>query len=72
VQALNAGAQSYAATEAANALPLQTLLNLINAPTEALVGRPLIGNGTDGLPGSGANGTDGGLLFGNGAWGSRG
>ncbi len=69
VQALNAGAGLYASTEAANASPLQTLeqdlLNVINAPTEALLGRPLIGNGanstTPGVPGGA-----GGLLYGNG------
>jgi hypothetical protein len=49
VQLMNAGAGQYAAAEAANASPLQTvrqdLLNVVNAPTEALLGRPLIGNG---------------------------
>jgi hypothetical protein len=45
VQALNMGAGSYAAAEAANAGPMQQLLNAINAPTLALFGRPLIGNG---------------------------
>ena len=49
VQALNAGAGLYASTEAANASPLEILeqdvLNIINAPTLALFGRPLIGNG---------------------------
>jgi PE family len=48
VQLMNAGAGQYAAAEAANASPLQTvqqdLLNVVNAPTEALLGRPLIGN----------------------------
>src|SRR5271156_1792184 len=43
VQALTAGAGTYAATEAANANPLQTLeqdlLGAINAPTQALLGR---------------------------------
>ncbi len=45
-QALTAASGSYAATEAANeaanASPLQVLLNLINTPTQALTGRPLI------------------------------
>jgi PE family len=51
VRALNAGAGTYAGTEAANASPLQTLeqdvLGVINAPTEALLGRPLIGDGAN-------------------------
>jgi PE family len=53
VQLMNGGAAQYAASEAANASPLQPLLNAINAPTEALVGRPLIGNGVNGAPGTG-------------------
>ena len=53
------------------ALP-QQLLNLVNAPTEALLGRPLIGNGANGLPGSGANGGAGGILLGNGGNGGSG
>ncbi|OBA71880.1 hypothetical protein A5641_09970 [Mycobacterium sp. 1554424.7] len=48
VRALDAGAGAYAAAEAANASPLQTLeddiLGVINAPTNALLGRPLVGN----------------------------
>src|SRR5580692_1779886 len=52
VRAMGAGAASYASAEAANASPLQTLeqqaLNLINAPSQALLGRPLIGDGTNG------------------------
>uniref|UniRef100_UPI000AD4E6A3 PE family protein n=2 Tax=Mycobacterium tuberculosis TaxID=1773 RepID=UPI000AD4E6A3 len=55
VQALAAGAGSYAVAEAANASPLQTLeqglLGAINAPAAALSGRPFIGNGTNGAPG---------------------
>jgi PE family len=45
VQALTSGARMYAATEAANASPLQTLEQdvLINAPTNVVLGRPLIG-----------------------------
>ncbi|QUR68330.1 glycoside hydrolase family 64 protein [Mycobacterium spongiae] len=76
VQALNAGARSYAAAEAANASPLQTLeqhvLGVINAPTNALLGRPLIGNGTDGAPGTGQPGGPGGILWGNGGNGGSG
>ncbi|KZS64662.1 PE-PGRS family protein [Mycobacterium kansasii] len=70
VKALAAGAASYASAEAANVSPLQTLqqgaLNLVNAPTEALLGRPLIGDGANGAPGTGQAGGDGGILWGNG------
>lgn len=41
VQTLSAGAGAYANAEAANVQ--QSLLNAINAPTQALLGRPLIG-----------------------------
>lgn len=54
VHTLTAGAGSYMAAEAAAASPLQALqlelLNAINAPTLALLGRPLIGDGTDAAP----------------------
>ncbi|MCV7075739.1 PE family protein, partial [Mycobacterium szulgai] len=69
VLTLNAGAGSYLAAESTNAE--QNLLNLINAPTEFLVGRPLIGNGANGA-GPGDNGGDGGLLYGNGGNGAAG
>ena len=72
VQALTAGVGSYAAAEVANASPLQTLLDLLNAPTEALFGRPLIGNGANGAPGTGQNGAPGGFLVGNGGNGGSG
>ncbi len=60
VQALTAGAGSYVSAEAANvaaftANPAQTvgqdLTNLINAPSLALTGRPLIGNGANAAAG---------------------
>lgn len=35
---MTAGAGSYAAAEAANAGPLQSILDLINAPTLGLLG----------------------------------
>ncbi|OOK69234.1 PE family protein [Mycobacterium kansasii] len=38
VRTLNAGAGSYAAAEAANASPLQPVVDAINAPTQALLG----------------------------------
>ncbi|MCV7098844.1 PE family protein, partial [Mycobacterium palustre] len=73
VRALDASAGAYAATEAANANPLQTLqqgiLELINAPTNSVLGRPLIGNGANGTTnahGVGTAGGPGGLLYGNG------
>ena len=51
VQAVNASAGSYVAAESANAAALfqtaqQDLLGVMNAPTEALLGRPLIATGT--------------------------
>jgi PE family protein/PE_PGRS family protein len=76
VQALRGAGDAYAAAEAANASPLQTLeqdvLGLINAPTNAMLHRPLIGNGTDGAPGTGQDGGPGGLLAGNGGNGGSG
>ena len=75
VQLLNAGAARYAGAEAANAKPLQAvgndLLKVVNAPTEALAGRPLIGNGANGAT-AGADGQDGGILWGNGGNGADG
>ena len=54
---MSVGAGAYAATEASNASPLQTLeqdvLAVINAPTETFLGRPLIGDGTNAAVGSG-------------------
>lgn len=61
VQALTGAGGSYALTEAANVQ--QNLLNAINAPTQALLGRPLIGDGAVGTASS-PDGQDGGLLFG--------
>ncbi|POY04408.1 PE-PGRS family protein, partial [Mycobacterium kansasii] len=72
VAGLTAGAGAYAATEAASTSPLGQLLGLINAPTQALLGRPLIGNGTNGADGTGAPGGPGGLLLGNGGNGGSG
>jgi hypothetical protein len=80
VQALSAGAGAYASTEAANAAAVanpwqvlqQDLLNAINTPTELLLQRPLIGNGTNGLPGTGQSGGAGGILWGNGGNGGSG
>ncbi len=76
VQALTASAESYAGAEAASASVLQTvgqdLVNVVNRPTQALLGRPLIGNGSDAASGSGANGGAGGILYGNGGAGGSG
>ncbi|WP_152311926.1 PE family protein, partial [Mycobacterium tuberculosis] len=65
VQALTTAAASYASVEAANASPLQVALDVINAPAQTLLGRPLIGNGADGST-PGQAGGPGGLLYGNG------
>src|SRR5260370_2005657 len=60
VQALTAVAGAYAATDAANASPIQELINVVNTPFQAVLGRPLIGNGANGAPGTGAAGGAGG------------
>ncbi len=71
---MSAGAGQYALAEAAAATPLQNLeqqlLNIINTPTNLLLGRPLIGNGANGAPG--VDGQAGGLLIGNGGAGGAG
>ncbi|WP_139828496.1 PE family protein, partial [Mycobacterium riyadhense] len=65
VRALTGAGGAYAAAEALSAQSVeQDLLGLINAPTQLLLGRPLIGNGADGAPGQA--GGPGGLLWGNG------
>ncbi|AIH45952.1 hypothetical protein IQ40_11425 [Mycobacterium tuberculosis] len=45
MQSLTNGARSYVVAEATSAAPLQDLLGVVNAPAQALLGRPLIGNG---------------------------
>ncbi|WP_459797664.1 PE family protein, partial [Mycobacterium riyadhense] len=65
VQTLTASAGWYVSAEAASTNPLQCVLDAINAPTQMLLGRPLIGNGADATA-PGQNGGDGGLLYGNG------
>ncbi|QLL05383.1 PE domain-containing protein [Mycobacterium vicinigordonae] len=76
VQALNAASGAYAAAEAAGAGPLQgavdQILGVINAPTNLLLGRPLIGDGFNGVDGTGQAGGDGGILWGNGGAGGSG
>ncbi|WP_142283639.1 PE family protein, partial [Mycobacterium gordonae] len=74
VQAVTAGASEYAAAEAANAWQVlaQDALGVINAPANALLGRPLIGDGANGSPGTGQAGGPGGILWGNGGAGGSG
>ncbi len=75
-QTLSAAVGSYVSAEATNAAPLATLehnvLNALNAPTQALLGRPLIGDGAAGAPGTGQAGGAGGLIWGNGGAGGNG
>ncbi|WP_264892350.1 PE family protein, partial [Mycobacterium kiyosense] len=71
-QQLVTGAGEYAAAEVAGAKPLDQLRNLVNAPARTLLGRPLIGDGADGVAGTGQHGEPGGLLFGNGGRGGSG
>ncbi len=52
VQTLRTGAASYMLAEATNVE--QNLLNLINAPTQTLLGRPLIGDGANATTPGGA------------------
>ncbi|WP_156690565.1 PE family protein, partial [Mycobacterium sp. Marseille-P9652] len=76
VSALSSAGGAYAAAEAANADVLQTLeqdlLGAINSPVQILTGRPLIGDGANGAPGSGQAGGNGGWLIGNGGNGGSG
>ncbi|WP_156781215.1 PE family protein, partial [Mycobacterium gordonae] len=74
VRNLHAGAEAYASTESANVLQTleQGVLGVVNAPTQALVGRPLIGDGVNGAAGTGQAGGDGGILLGNGGAGGSG
>jgi hypothetical protein len=68
VQSLTASANTYAATEA-NAV--QTLLNAVNAPAQAVLGHPLIGGGAGNAGGvvSNAVGRVESVLLGNGGTG---
>src|SRR5262249_3740838 len=72
MRAMSAGGAMYAAAEAANASPLQPVLDGINGQARAATGRPVIGKGTNGTPGTGQNGTAGGWLIGNGGAGGSG
>ncbi|MEK0662013.1 PE family protein, partial [Mycobacterium ulcerans] len=70
VALLTAGSNSYAASESASVSWLQAVeqdvLGLVNAPSQYWFGRPLIGNGADGVAGTGQAGGAGGILWGNG------
>jgi hypothetical protein len=70
VRALSGAGAAYSLTEGANASPLQIVekdvLGVINAPTELALGRPLIGKGTNGAPGTGQAGGPSGILWGDG------
>ncbi|OBK17927.1 PE domain-containing protein [Mycobacterium asiaticum] len=76
VQGLSRASGAYAAAEAANLGQLQVvadqILGAINAPTNLLLGRPLIGDGTNGVAGTGQAGGAGGILWGNGGMGGSG
>lgn len=76
VSLLNGGAAAYTGAEAASVSSMQALLDAVNAPTQTLLGRPLIGNGADGVAGTGSNaggnGGPGGILYGNGGNGGTG
>jgi hypothetical protein len=75
VQTLDASAGQYVSAEAANVSPLQALeqdvLGVVNAHTELLLGRPLIGNGINATIPGGAGGA-GALLYGSGGNGAAG
>ncbi|MGA9677789.1 MAG: PE family protein, partial [Mycobacterium sp.] len=69
VQALTSAGGAYAAAEAANASPLQAVVQgaqslAVFSPVKDLTGRPLAGNGTNGAAGTGQAGGGGGWLFG--------
>ncbi|WP_264956449.1 PE family protein, partial [Mycobacterium kiyosense] len=69
VQLLTSGAGTYATAETANA---NSLLAAINDPFLRFLGRPLIGDGANGVDGTGASGQNGGLLWGSGGNGGAG
>lgn len=70
VHTLTAAARWYTATEIANAAAMRVVLGAVNAPTQTLLGRPLIGDGAHGTA-PGQPGGAGGLLFGNGGKGGK-
>ena len=77
VQALNSAEGAYAAAEAANASPLQAVVQATSntpwfSPWQILTGRPLVGNGANAAAGTGKTGGDGGWIYGNGGDGGSG
>ena len=77
VQSLSGAGSSYALAEAANASPLQAVVQgaqslAVFSPVKDLTGRPLFGNGANGAPGTGENGAPGGWLLGDGGAGGSG
>ncbi|MXO40225.1 PE family protein, partial [Mycobacterium kansasii] len=73
VRNLQASVTAYASTDAASALAAaeQQVLDVVNGPAKLLTGRPLIGDGADGIS-PGQDGGDGGWLIGNGGDGADG
>ena len=69
VRTMSAAAASYASTEASI---VASIRGAVNAPFMTLLGRPLIGDGTNGAPGTGQAGGAGGLLWGKGGMGGSG
>ncbi|BBC63738.1 hypothetical protein MMRN_06340 [Mycobacterium marinum] len=69
VRALSDAGAAYLGSEAANTAPLraagQALLREVNARSQELLGRPMIGDGAAGTAAN-PNGGAGGLLYGNG------
>ena len=65
VQAMRAGAGSYANTEATNASPLQKVQDMGGSPSQNSAGH-LIGNGANGAAGTGHHGGTGGQSHGDG------
>ncbi|WP_252183202.1 PE family protein, partial [Mycobacterium tuberculosis] len=83
VHTLTAAARWYTATEIANAAAMRVVLGAVNAPTQTLLGRPLIGDGAHGTApgqpggagghgGNGGAGGNGGLVGDGGAGGHGG
>ena len=73
MQALSGAGLRYAGTEAANVSPMQSVTQNLLSPAafghgavQSLTGRPLFGDGTNGAPGTGQAGGNGGWLIGNG------
>ena len=65
VQLLHSAGDAYAAAEAANASPLQALVQgsqafAVVSPVKDATGRPLFGNGANGAAGTGQAGGNGG------------